>query len=163
MISFCQGGFPSRPNHYLGTASGSDTFRAIPDFGTHTHPAARPGIWGGVWGLGSGVGSGVWGLGCFLGKRFLHDWASERRSRRATTGKRLVRTSRIFFVFMGQVRNLRNPFSVENPNPFYVKKSASYSVATEEPPAVSWIQNVTPFSLKASRAVPRLPPAVFWA
>ena len=51
-------------------------------------------------GWGSGMGSGVWGLGCFGGKRFLHDWASERRSRRATAWKRLVRTSRILLVFM---------------------------------------------------------------
>ena len=65
MIQFSQGGFPSRRNHYFGTASGAANFRAVPDFGTRTHPAARPGIWGGVWGLGSGVGSGVWGLGCF--------------------------------------------------------------------------------------------------
>ena len=36
----------------------------------------------------------------FSGKRFLHDWASEQRSRRATAWKRLVRASRIFFVFM---------------------------------------------------------------
>ena len=114
MISFSQGGFPSRRNHYLGTASGAANFRAVPDFGTHTPPAARPGIWGGVWGL----GSGVWGLGCFGGKRFLHDWASERRSRRATTGKRLVRTSRIFFVFMGKVTNMRNPCSVRNSTDF---------------------------------------------
>ena len=63
MIQFSQGGFPSRRNHYLGTASGAANFRAVPDFGTHTPPAARPGIWGGVWG-------GVWGLGfgVFLGK-----------------------------------------------------------------------------------------------
>ena len=33
------------------------------------------------------------------------------------------------------------------------------SVATEEPPAVFWIQHIIPFSPKASRAVPRLPPA----
>ncbi len=38
--------------------------------------------------------------GCFCGKWFLHDWASEQRSRPATTWKRLVQTSRIFFVFM---------------------------------------------------------------
>ena len=46
--------------------------------------------------------------GYFWGKRFLHDWASEQRSWRATAWKRLVRASRIFFVFIGKVRNLRN-------------------------------------------------------
>ena len=42
----------------------------------------------------------------FFGKRFLHDWASEQRSQRATAWKRLVRASRIFFVFRVKVRNL---------------------------------------------------------
>ncbi len=56
-----------------------------------------------------------------FGKRFLHDWASEQRSRRDTTVKRLVRTSRIFFVFMGKVTNPRNQFSVENPTYFLWK------------------------------------------
>ena len=65
MIRFSQGGFPSRRNHYLGTASGADNFRAIPDFGTHTHtqpPALGSGVGSGVWGLGWGLGSGVWGV-----------------------------------------------------------------------------------------------------
>ena len=60
----------------------------------------------------------------FLGKRFLHDWASEQRSRRATAWKRLVWTSRIFFVFMTNVRNLINClFSREN---VYFKNRFSY-------------------------------------
>ena len=76
---------------------------------------------------GSGVGSGVWDLGCFLGKRFLHDWASEQRSRRATAWKRLVWTSRSFLVFMTNVRNLRNPFVCGKSNTFSVNKSTSFS------------------------------------
>ena len=55
MISFSQGGFPSRRNHYLGTASGAATICAVPDFGTHA-PSRPP------WDLGWGLGFGVWGL-----------------------------------------------------------------------------------------------------
>ena len=67
MIQFSQGGFPSRRNHYLGTASGADNFRAVLDFGTHT-PSRPP--WDLGWGLGFGVWGGVWGLGLavFFGK-----------------------------------------------------------------------------------------------
>ena len=68
----------------------------------------------------------------FFGKRFLHHWASEQRSRRATTGKRLVWASRIFFVFMRILYIYRNrsffcekqytPFSVKQIYPIFCEK-----------------------------------------
>ena len=65
----------------------------------------------------------------FFGKRFLHDWASEQRSRRATAWKRLVRTSRIFFVFMRILYIYRiRLFFCETSNPFPVNKSTPFSV-----------------------------------
>ena len=92
----------------------------------------------------------------FIGNRFLHDWASEWRSRRATTGKRLVQTSRIFFVFMTNVRNLINClFSREN---VYFRNTLSYFkkiVKNHTPPQIGLLVKSGKMSRLLFKYLPR--------